>query len=79
VSSTVTHLTRHFVLTRSYASISTSVGVVAIALLVALLAQRELARSLRTQRSARVLDVVIVPLVLVWAIILIVRFRHLMR
>ena len=69
MSSTVTHLTRHFA----------TVGIVAIALLVALLAQRELTRSLRTQRSARVLDVVIVPLLLVWAVILIVRFRHLTR
>ena len=78
MSSTVTHLTRHLVLTRSYDALSTTVGAVAIGLLIAVLVVRELARDRREPRRARVVDIVVVPLLLAFAVIVTVRFRHLM-
>jgi len=79
VSSTVTHLTRHLVLTHSYELLSTSLGILAIGLLIVLLAQKEVTRPWATQRSLRVLDIAIVPLVLAFVVIAAVRFVHLMR
>jgi hypothetical protein len=79
MSSTISHLTREFVLTRSYESRSATIGIIAIGLLIVLLAQKELARGSRTPRSLRVLDVAIGPLVVMFFVIVTVRLLHLVR
>ena len=79
MSSTVTHLTRQLVLTHTYESLSTGVGILAISLLIVLLVQKEVARGWVTQRSLRVLDIAIVPLAVAFVVIVAVRFVHLVR
>jgi hypothetical protein len=79
VSSTVTHLTRQLVLTHTYESLSTGVGILAIGLLLVLLVQKEVARGWVTQRSLRVLDIALVPLAVAFLVIVAVRFVHLVR
>ena len=79
MSSTVTHLTRQLVLTHTYESLSTGVGIVVIGLLIVLLAQKEVTRGWVTRRSLRVLDIAIVPLAVAFVVIVAVRFVHLVR
>jgi hypothetical protein len=79
MSSTVSRLTRELVLTRGYEWRSATIGVVAIGLLIVLLAQKEVARGARTPRSLRVLDVAIYPLIVMFFVVVTVRFLHLVR
>ena len=78
---TVDDTTRDFILSRSVEDVTTSVGVVAIALLVALLVVQELARARDDERSVdqtRVLTASIAPLLVAFFTVIMVRAAELL-
>jgi hypothetical protein len=65
MTSTVTDVTRDLILSKSVETLTTSIGVVAVVLLIVLLVQEELVRVLdgpRAGKQVRALGVAIVPL-----------------
>jgi hypothetical protein len=79
MNSVLPHATQHALEHASYSQITTSVGVVAIVLLIVLLIEHELIRALRSRGSSsqRILQVAIVPLLITFAVIVVTRFAHL--
>ena len=77
MTSTVTTLTINTIASNTYEVLSTTVGLVAIGLLLALLAARELGRaygSARLQEDLKAFDAMIVPLLVPFVVTLSVRF-----
>jgi hypothetical protein len=81
MTSTVTDATRDFILSHSHNALTTSVGVVAIALLIVLLAQQELVRALdgtRLREQMRALNAFVGPLLLASGIVIVTRAAELL-
>ena len=82
MTATITRLTMDTIASSSYDALSTTFGVIAIVLLIALLAQKELMRAMggtRARTWRRALDTMIAPLVLVFGMIVIIRLVGLIR
>lgn len=82
MTTTVTSLATGALKLTSYDHLSTSIGLAVIGVLAALLLVRELAPILRggsAPRETRALDVAIVPLLMVFAIIVLGRLADLLR
>jgi hypothetical protein len=82
MTSLVTTLTANAIGTQSFSALSDRVGIVAIALLIVLLIQRELMRAFGGARSMAglpTLDIVIAPLLVMFALTMTVRFLHLLQ
>lgn len=80
MTGTVTTVTRSIIESTPYGTLSTTVGLVAILLLVVLLVQQELLRSAgtpRTRPGERALTIAIAPLLLASAVIMAVRLASL--
>ncbi len=80
MTSTVTEVTRTLILSSTYESLSTSLGLIVILLLDILLIQKELIRARGSSRSRqwmRVLDIAIAPLVLTFLVIVTLRLINL--
>ncbi len=76
MTSTVTQLTQTTILLNAYGSLSDSLGLIAIVLLMVLLIEKELVRSVggpRSQAWMRALNIAIAPLVLACGLIIILR------
>lgn len=80
VTSLVNHLTEDLLASNTYESLSTTVGIVAVLLLMALLLVKEIVRasSLRSNRTMRILDVAIVPMMQAAGVIIIARLAQLL-
>jgi hypothetical protein len=80
VTSFVHHLTETLLAGSSYESLSTTVGTVAVLLLLSLLLAKEVARTWRPGevRAMRILDAHIVPLLPALAIIVVARLAQLL-
>jgi hypothetical protein len=81
MTSTITEVTITTIVSNTYDALSTTVGVIAILLLLVLLIQKELTRAFGGPRSRiwmRALDVAIVPLLLTFSLIVIMRFVDLL-
>lgn len=79
---TVTSLATTALTITSFDNLSTSIGLAVIAVLAALLLVRELVPMLRggsAPRETRALDMAIVPLLMVFTIIVVVRLAELLR
>jgi hypothetical protein len=77
MTSTVTEVTMTFIQSHTYAAVSTTVGIIAILLLVVLLIQKELMRAHggpRARVGVDVLNPTIAPLLLTCVVILILRY-----
>lgn len=77
MTSTVTNVTKTLIETISFNDRSMSVGIIAILLLLTLLSQKELIRAANAPRSKMLLstfNVAIVPLLLVFGFIVLMRF-----
>ena len=77
---TVTEVTRLFILSNTYESLSTSLGAIVILLLIVLLIQKELIRArggLHARKWMRALDIAIAPLLLAFLVIVILRLINL--
>ena len=73
----VTAATKAFIQGNSYNAISTSVGVVVILLLLICLIEKELLRAMggaRAKAGMEVVNIVVVPLLLAFALIILLRF-----
>jgi H+/Cl- antiporter ClcA len=79
MNSLLPHATHRALEHASYSQITTSVGVVAIVLLIVILIENELIRAIRGggSSSQRILKVAIVPLLITFAVIIVTRFAHL--
>jgi hypothetical protein len=78
---TVNETTRDFVLSRSVEDVTTSAGIVAIALLVALLVLQELARARegpRERDQTRILTAMVVPLLASFTAVILTRAAELL-
>ncbi|HEX7497129.1 MAG TPA: hypothetical protein VF344_01495 [Candidatus Limnocylindrales bacterium] len=82
MTTTVTSLATGALTLNSYDSLSTSIGLAVIGLLAVLLLLREFAPMLRDDGASartRALDMAIVPLLIVFAIIVLARLAELLR
>ena len=76
MTSTITKTTETFLRSHTYAAASTTVGIIVILLLTALLIEKELLRAyggLRTNQGVALLNTVIAPLVLTLVVVVIQR------
>lgn len=76
MTATVTDMTVFTIASSNYDALSTTFGVIAIVLLIALLIQKELMRAIGGKHAKawrRALDTMIAPLVLVFGMIVIIR------
>ena len=76
MTSSVSETARDFILSHSIDFLTTSVGVVAIGLLIALLIEQELVRALegpRVKLQMRALNAAVLPLLLVFLIVIVSR------
>jgi hypothetical protein len=81
VTPTVNETTRDFILSRSVDDVTTTVGLVVIALLVALLVAQELARAAggpRVREQVRALGAPAFPLLAAFAVVIMVRAAELL-
>jgi hypothetical protein len=80
MTTTVTHLTTRTLLSNSYDGLSTTIGIAVIGILALLLLVREFAPLLRGSApgDTRALDMAIVPLLIVFATIVIARMAELL-
>ncbi len=79
---TVTSLTAAALLSNTYDALSSTIGLIVIGALAVLLLMRELAPILRhgnASREIRALDMALVPLLLVFAVVVISRFAELLK
>lgn len=77
MSALITDVSRIELLLRSYASLSATFGAIAIALLLLLLLQKEALRTFagpRAQAWMRALNIAVVPLLMSFGLIIVVRF-----
>ena len=81
MTTTVTQLTTRTLLSNSYDGLSTTIGIVVIGILALLLLTREFAPLLRgsAPRDTRALDMAILPLLIVFAMIVIARMAELLK
>jgi hypothetical protein len=81
MTSTVTEVTKTFIQSHTYAAVSTTVGIIAILLLVVLLIQKELMRAQggsRARVGVDALNTTIAPLLLAFVVIMILRFADIL-
>lgn len=81
MTSTVTELTKFFVTSSSDPDFSTTMGVIAILLLLMLLAQKELGRStggMRARTWVLTFNIAIIPLLIAFGYTIIMRFLDLL-
>jgi hypothetical protein len=80
MTTTVTSLTTRTLLSNSYDGLSTTIGLAVIGILALLLLVREFAPLVRgsAQRETRALDMALVPLLIVFAIIVVARMAELL-
>jgi len=77
MTSTVDEVTRLAVTASSYGQLSTTVGITAILLLLALLVQKEFLRTSTwswSRKSLQALDIGIVPLLMAFSVVIFMRF-----
>jgi hypothetical protein len=77
MTSTVTELTRSTIASTNYADFSNTIGVIVVLLLLLLLLQKELARASRSPLSKmqmQALDIAALPLLLAFAVVIVLRF-----
>ncbi len=82
MTATVTSIATKALTTISYDNLSTSIGIAVIAVLAVLLLVRDFGPMLRggnAPRLTRALDMVLVPLLMVFTIIVVVRLAELLR
>jgi hypothetical protein len=81
MTTTVTQLTTRTLLSNSYDGLSTTIGIAVIGILALLLLTREFAPLLRgsAPRDTRALDMAILPLLIVFAMIVIARMAELLK
>jgi hypothetical protein len=82
MTTTVTNLATRALTLSSYDHLSTSIGLVVIGVLAVLLLVRDVGPMLRggsESRATRALDMVLVPLLMVFMIIVVVRLAELLR
>lgn len=79
MSSTITNVTQTTITTHSYAVLSTTIGVIAILLLLFLLVEKEVLRAIGLFAKLRALDVAIIPLLASFLSIMAVRLLQFMR
>ena len=80
MTSTVTAVTIRAILSNNFDGLSTSFGLIAILFLLVLLVLKELVRALETPRAKawmQAFDIVIVPLLLAFGLVIFVRFLRL--
>jgi hypothetical protein len=81
MTSTVTEVTRAFITSTMYSTLSPTLGIIAIVLLVVLLIERELLRASGGPRSSlwlQTLNIAIVPLLLTFGLVVIARLIDIM-
>jgi hypothetical protein len=81
MTSTVTQVTIATIASSTDETLSTTLGAIVILLLIVLLFQKELARALggpRSRTRMQVLDIAIIPLLLAFALIVVMRFVDLL-
>ena len=81
MTATVTEITRATIASSTFNALSTTVGVVAIILLILLLIQKELMRAYGepvTRQELQALDIAIVPLLAAFGLIVVMRFVDLL-
>ncbi len=82
MTSTVSQFTTSTITSTSYDALSTSIGIIAIVLLIVLLLLKETARAFGRGRApiwVRTLDVAIMPLLLAFTVVVVLRLLSLVR
>jgi hypothetical protein len=82
MSATITEVTITTILSNSYDTLSSNFGIIAILLLIVLLTLKEVMRAssgLRSRTWVQILNTAIIPLLMAFALIIVMRFLHLLR